>query len=145
PSLIYAVFGLVLTAYLMHRRVKGAILIGILLTTVIGLIVHLAVRVPLSTVPGKLELSGPLVSAPDFRYVGIGLFGLGFLGKGGAGLVLAGILATLSIMLSDFFDTAGTFTALGSEARLVDEQGNLRENEDRAFIVDSMGALMGGV
>ena len=145
PTTIYAVAGLVLTAYLMHRRVKGAILIGILAITVVGIIVHLLTRAPLSVVPGKLELSGPLISAPDFRYVGIGLGGLSFLTKGGAGLILAGILATVSIMLSDFFDTAGTFTGLGSEAELVDEQGNLRENEGRAFVVDSLAAFMGGV
>jgi adenine/guanine/hypoxanthine permease len=51
----------------------------------------------------------------------------------------------LSIMLSDFFDTAGTFTGLGTEAGLVDDAGNLRENENRAYMVDSLGALMGGV
>jgi adenine/guanine/hypoxanthine permease len=145
PTTIYAVAGLVLTAYLMHRRVKGAILIGILAITLVGVVVHLLTRAPLSVVPGKLELSGPLISAPDFRYVGIGLGGLSFLTKGGAGLILAGILATVSIMLSDFFDTAGTFTGLGSEAVLVDEQGNLRENEGRAFVVDSLAAFMGGV
>jgi AGZA family xanthine/uracil permease-like MFS transporter len=145
PSLIYAVVGLVLIAYLMHRRVKGAILIGILGMTLIGLIVHLGLRVPLSTIPGKLELPPSLLSAPDFRYVGIGLFGFSFLTKGGTALLLAGLLAVLSIMLSDFFDTAGTFTALGTEAKLVDENGNLAENEDRAYLVDSMGALMGGL
>ena len=59
--------------------------------------------------------------------------------------LLAGLLATLSIMLSDFFDTAGTFTALGTEAGLVDDNGNLREHEDRAYLVDSVGALVGGL
>jgi adenine/guanine/hypoxanthine permease len=145
PSVVYAMAGLILTAYLMHRRVRGAILIGIVATTLIGVIVHLGARVPLSVIPNKLELVGALVSAPDFRYVGIGLFGMGFLTKGGGTLLLAGILAMLSIMLSDFFDTAGTFTGLGTEAGLVDEHGNLREHEDRAYMVDSMGALMGGV
>ncbi len=145
PPVIFAVFGLLLTAYLMHQRVKGAILIGILAMTLVGVIVHLALRVPLSVVPNKLELAGSLLSAPDFRYVGIGVLGLTFLTKGGTGLILAGILAVLSIMLSDFFDTAGTFTALGSEAGLVDDEGNLRDNEDRAYVVDSLGALMGGV
>jgi AGZA family xanthine/uracil permease-like MFS transporter len=48
-------------------------------------------------------------------------------------------------MLSDFFDTAGTFTALGTEAGLVDDNGNLREHEDRAYLVDSVGAALGGV
>jgi AGZA family xanthine/uracil permease-like MFS transporter len=145
PSVIYAAAGLLLTAYLMNRGVKGAILIGILGITLLGLIVHLVARMPLSTVPGKLELTGPLISAPDFRYVGSGIAGLSFLTRGPATLILAGILATLSIMLSDFFDTAGTFTALGTEAGLVDEQGNLRENEKRAYTVDSLGAMVGGI
>jgi AGZA family xanthine/uracil permease-like MFS transporter len=145
PSVLFAVGGLILTGLLMNRRVKGAILIGILVTTVVGLIVHGIWRVPLSTIPGKLELAGPLISAPDFRFVGIGLFGLDFLTRGGAPLILAGILAVLSIMLSDFFDTAGTFTALGTEAGLVDKNGNLQQNEDRAYLVDSLSALMGGV
>jgi adenine/guanine/hypoxanthine permease len=73
------------------------------------------------------------------------VLGLSFLTRGGTALILAGVLATLSIMLSDFFDTAGTLTALGTEAGLADENGNLRENEDRAYVVDSLGALMGGV
>ena len=144
PSVVYALLGLVLTALLLRYGVKGAILLGILITTAIGVIVHLALGVPLSTVPGKLELAGPVASAPDFRYLGIGVGGLGFLTKGGGALLLAGLLATLSLMLSDFFDTAGTFTALGTEAGLTDEHGNLRRNEDRAYLVDSVGALAGG-
>jgi AGZA family xanthine/uracil permease-like MFS transporter len=145
PPVLYAVFGLVLTAFLLHRRVKGGLLLGILLTTLVGLIVHLALRVPLSVIPGKLELPAQLVAVPDLRYLGIGLGGLSFLAKGGGALLLAGLLATLSLMLSDFFDTAGTFTALGVEAGLADEQGNLRANEDRAYLVDSLGALIGGL
>ncbi|MBA2448201.1 MAG: NCS2 family permease, partial [Chloroflexi bacterium] len=145
PPVIYAVLGLVLTALLLRYQVKGAILIGILITTAIGMVVHLALGTQLSIIPGKLELSGPIVSAPDFRYLGIGIGGLSFLTKGGGALLLAGLLATLSLMLSDFFDTAGTFTALGTEAGLTDEHGNLRRHEDRAYLVDSVGALAGGL
>ena len=133
PATVYAIFGLVLTAILMHLRIKGALLIGILLTTLIGLIVHLILRVPLSIIPGKLELPPQIVSFPDLSLVGSGVMGLSFLTRGGMDALLAGLLATLSIMLSDFFDTAGTFTALGTEAGLVDDNGNLRENEDRAL------------
>jgi AGZA family xanthine/uracil permease-like MFS transporter len=143
---LYAAAGLVLTAILMRRRVKGAILIGILATTIAGIVLHAILPASLSVQPNKLELpAAGLISAPDFRYLGIGVLGLSFITKGGAALILAGILATLSLMLSDFFDTAGTFTALGKEAGLSDEHGNLRENEDRAYTVDSLGALMGGV
>lgn len=144
PSVLYAIAGLVLTAALMHLRVRGAILIGILVTTLVGIVIHLAMGTTLSTVPGKLELPASWISPPDFRYVGIGIPGLAFVTRGG-GLALAGILATLSLMLSDFFDTAGTFTALGAEAGLLDDDGNLREHENRAYIVDSLGALAGGV
>jgi AGZA family xanthine/uracil permease-like MFS transporter len=144
PPTIFAIFGLILTAVLMHLRIKGALLIGILLTTLVGLVVHLALRVPLSIIPGKLELPAQIVSFPDFSLIGSGVFGLSFLTRGGTDMLLAGLLATLSIMLSDFFDTAGTFTALGTEAGLVDDNGNLREHEDRAYLVDSVGAALGG-
>jgi AGZA family xanthine/uracil permease-like MFS transporter len=144
PPTIFAVFGLVLTALLIHFRVKGALLIGILLTTAVGLIVHLALSIPLSIIPGKLELPPQIVSVPDLQYLGSGVAGLSFLTRGGADALLAGLLATLSIMLSDFFDTAGTFTALGTEAGLVDDNGNLRENENRAYLIDSLGAMAGG-
>jgi AGZA family xanthine/uracil permease-like MFS transporter len=90
-------------------------------------------------------LPAQIISAPELQNVGSGIVGLSFLTRGGATLLLAGLLATLSIMLSDFFDTAGTFTALGTEAGLVDDNGNLRENEDRAYLVDSLGAVAGGV
>jgi AGZA family xanthine/uracil permease-like MFS transporter len=109
------------------------------------MVVHLAFGVQLSIIPGKLELPAQIISVPDLSNIGSGLFGLSFLTKGGGSLLLAGLLATLSIMLSDFFDTAGTFTALGTEAGLVDDNGNLREHENRAYLVDSVGALVGGL
>jgi AGZA family xanthine/uracil permease-like MFS transporter len=142
---VFAVFGLIVTAVLMNLRVRGALLIGILATTLVGMVVHLAFGAQLSIIPGKLELPQQIISVPDLSNIGSGLFGLSFLTKGGSGALLAGLLATLSIMLSDFFDTAGTFTALGTEAGLVDDSGNLREHEDRAYLVDSLGALVGGL
>jgi AGZA family xanthine/uracil permease-like MFS transporter len=144
PSVIYAVAGLLLTVGLLRMQVRGAILIAILVTTLVGMAIHLGARVSLTTIPGKLELPASVVAVPDFRYIGIGVPGLTFLTRGGS-MVLAGILATLSLMLSDFFDTAGTFTALGAEAGLLDAEGHLREHENRAYIVDSLGALAGGV
>jgi AGZA family xanthine/uracil permease-like MFS transporter len=144
PPTLFAIFGLILTAILMHLRVKGGLLLGILLTTVVGLVVHLWLQVPLSVAPDKLQLPSQIVSAPELQNLGSGVVGLSFLTRGGGAVLLAGLLATLSIMLSDFFDTAGTFTALGTEAGLVDDDGNLRENEDRAYLVDSLGAAAGG-
>ncbi len=139
-----ALFGLVVTGILLARRVKGAILIGIVVTTVVGMLLQPVLHAQLSVVPGKLAMPAQPLSAPDFSYAGIGLGGLSFLGKGGSAAVLAGVLATLSIFLSDFFDVAGTFTALGTEAGLADAQGNLRENEGRAYFVDGIASALGG-
>src|SRR3954452_1067398 len=95
PSTVFAIFGLIVTALLMHWRVRGALLIGILLTTVVGIIVHVGFGVQLSTIPGKLELPPQIVSVPDLSNVGSGLFGLSFLTRGGSNALLAGLLATL--------------------------------------------------
>src|SRR5262249_60075022 len=128
PSVVLAIVGLVITAVLLQQRVRGAILIGIIVTTVLGMIAQAVLNVPFASLPGKLQLSGSPISAPDFQYVGIGVPGLSFLTRAGGAALLTGLLATLSLLLSDFFDTAGTFTAVGAEAGLVDAEGRLREN-----------------
>src|SRR5207244_798868 len=100
PPTLLALLGLLLTAMLMLYRIKGAMLLGILITAAVGVVVHAALRVPLSVVPGALEMPAQIVSVPDFRYVGSGIFGLSFLTRGGAAAALAGVLATFTLMLS---------------------------------------------
>jgi AGZA family xanthine/uracil permease-like MFS transporter len=46
-------------------------------------------------------------------------------------------------LLSDFFDTVGTVTAIGHESGLIDKDGNV-PNNDRILLVDSLGAIAGG-
>jgi adenine/guanine/hypoxanthine permease len=145
PPTLLAVLGLIVTGVLLSRGVRGAILIGILATTVVGVLVQAAAHTSLSVVPGKLEWPVQPVAAPDLRYVGIGLTGLGYLGTAGGTGVIAAVLATLSIFLSDFFDVAGTFTALGSASGLSDEDGNLRTGENRAYLVDGVSSAVGGI
>jgi AGZA family xanthine/uracil permease-like MFS transporter len=53
-------------------------------------------------------------------------------------------LVTFSLMLSDFFDTVGTVIGVGEEAGLLDKDGNL-PGIDRVLLVDSVGALAGGL
>jgi len=47
------------------------------------------------------------------------------------------------LLLSDFFDTVGTVTAIGHEAGLIDKDGNV-PNNDRILLVDSLAAVAGG-
>lgn len=122
-----AVFGLGLTLILMARRVKAAILIGIVASTVVALLV-----------PGQVAvLPADPFAGPDFSL--IGQFDFGFWAKLG---FLTATLSVVSLMLSDFFDTMGTFIGVGAEAGYLDAQGDL-PGAQRALLVDGLGAVAG--
>ena len=154
PLLVFA-FGLLLAIILMVRKVKGAILIAIVASTVLAIVVELVAKVgpkndgsggPLNpegwalNVP-KLPKDGVagLVSTPDFALLGqFSLFG----SVEKIGLV-AVVLLVFSIMLADFFDTMGTMVAIGGEAGLLDEEGNPPRTR-QILVVDSIAAAAGG-
>jgi len=154
PTLVFCV-GLLLTAFLVARRVKGAILIGIVATTVFAMIVEAFAKVgPFNAGPGPdgkpvinpdgWQLNVPtlpdeVVSVPDLSLLGeFSLFG-SFERVG----VVAALLFVFTIMLADFFDTMGTVVGVGAEAGLLDKQGNL-PGVRNVLIVDSIGAAAGG-
>jgi len=134
-----AAFGLFLTALLMARRVRGALIIGILTTTVVGIVVHYATGADISAAPG---MQGPLPAqfgAPSFATLGAG-FNFGVFQ---AVSLLTAILIIFSIMLSDFFDTMGTVIGISDEVGWLDEEGRL-PGIRRVLLVDSLSAAFGG-
>jgi AGZA family xanthine/uracil permease-like MFS transporter len=139
PALVF-VIGFVLTAALLARRTRGALLIGILGTTALAVILNglLADWQGFPT-PGAAQLPAALVQAPDFSTFGRLDFGL-FARLG----VVAAVLAIFSIMLADFFDTMGTIIGVGGRGGFLDAQGRL-PRADRVLLVDSLGAAFGGL
>jgi len=141
--------GLLVTITLVVRRVKGALLGGILLTTLVAILLNLLAGGTAFTTPGMAVLPTRLVSAPEFTTLGApfaqvdGVPALvGLWSKLG---LLAGVLTVFSLLLSDFFDTMGTVVGIGSEAGFLDEDGHYRERDlRRILVVDSLGALVGG-
>jgi AGZA family xanthine/uracil permease-like MFS transporter len=131
--------GFVLTAWLMARRVRGALLAGIVLTTLLAIVLNGAVAgwKGFST-PGAAQIPAAIVQLPDFSTFGRLDFGL----VAKLGIVTA-VLVTFSIMLSDFFDTMGTIIGVGGKAGFLDRQGRL-PGAGRVLLVDSLGALAGG-
>ena len=144
PVVVFAV-GLVLLIALWVRKVRGAILISILATTVLAVIAEAVLDLGSAaenvggwalSVP---EFGGDLVGVPDFGTLGeFSLFG-GFRSIG----VVGALLLVFSLMLADFFDTMGTMTAIGAEAGLNDEEGT-PPNAQRILVVDSIAAIAGG-
>ena len=145
PVMVFC-FGLVLVIILWAKKVKGAILISILVSTVLAVIIQ-AISDQGSSVdsPGGWSLNIPewpdkVFDTPHFDT--LGHFNLlGSFDK--AGVVIT-ILLIFTLMLADFFDTMGTMTAIGAEAGLLDAEG-IPPNTERILVVDSIAAAAGGV
>ncbi|HEX9017466.1 MAG TPA: NCS2 family permease [Chloroflexota bacterium] len=134
-----AILGLFLTIWLMARRVKGALLIGIVLSTIVAIIVNYASGMKAFTTPGVAVIPSAIIAAPDLTNFGAGI-NFGVFAKMG---VLAGILTIFSLMLSDFFDTMGTVIGIGEKAGWVGPDGKL-PRLFQVLMVDSLAAVFGG-
>ncbi|HEX5240483.1 MAG TPA: NCS2 family permease, partial [Candidatus Limnocylindrales bacterium] len=131
PGAFVFLLGLAITFILYARRVKAALIISIILTTVIAILVGVQ-KVDTST----------LVATPSFGTLGLGLQDpFQAFTKLGA---LTAVLTIFAIMLSDFFDTMGTVTGIAAEAGLAGPDGNV-PGIGRILIVDSVAAIAGGV
>ena len=133
-----ALVGLALTVGLMARNVPGAILWGILGSTVIAIIAKSITGTEQFPV-GVAEIPSDWVATPDFSHLGDISFG--FFGDLG---ILTAVLVILALMMADFFDTMGTLIGVGSQAGYLNEKGELPEAQ-RALLVDSLGAVAGGL
>lgn len=119
--------GLLITVVLYARRIPGALIISILATTVVALIWGVA------DVPDAFSV------APSFDTLGAFDLGNVFTQLG----FVAAALTIFSFMLTDFFDTMGTATAITEQAGLTDDEGNI-DDIGKLLFVDSIGAAAGG-
>jgi adenine/guanine/hypoxanthine permease len=124
PGPVIALTGLVVILALQARRVPGAMLIGILSATVLGL--------PL----GVSHLPATLVSLP--RTIEPILFKVDLVGA----FTLQALPYLFAFFAGEFFSTLGTTLAIGAKAGLTDADGNLPRIE-RPFLVDSIAASVG--
>ena len=152
PILVF-VLGLAVTIGLMVRGAKGAMLIGLIIATIVGIIVEAVAKVgPMVgddgtvnptgwalTVPSVPTSVGDIVAAPDFSLVGqFNLFG-SFANVG----VIFVILLIFTLLLADFFDTMGTMVGVAEQGKMLDSEGNL-ENTREVLVVDAVGTMAGG-
>jgi AGZA family xanthine/uracil permease-like MFS transporter len=119
--------GLLITVILFVRKVPGALVISILLTAVVGLVI------------GVTEFPDTFTATPSFATLGEFDLGNVFNQLG----FIAAALTIFSFMLTDFFDTIGTATAIVEQAELTEEDGSI-PGVGRLLLVDSVGAAAGG-
>ena len=142
------------------QQLKIAISVGIglfialITSTIVAIIVEKAFKIGpnFDGATGKVNPKGwglnvptlpsKIVAKPDFGLFGhFSIFG----GFHVAGItIISAVLLVFTLLLSDFFDTVGTVTAIATEAKLIDAQGTI-PNNNKILIVDSLAAAMGGV
>jgi AGZA family xanthine/uracil permease-like MFS transporter len=149
PTLVF-VIGLLTMIVLMVLKVRGAILIGIVVGTVLAVIVEAIADIgPSFIAPGQVnphgwglnvpKLPDTWADTPDFGLLG----NFSLLGSWDRVGVIAALLFVFTLLLADFFDTMGTMTAIGAEAGLLDEEG-APIGAQRILVVDSIAAAAGG-
>ena len=120
--------GLLFTIVLWVLKVRGALIISILVITIVALIVGVA------SVPKEFSATPSFATLGQFDVTNVWTV----LGP------VAAALTIFAIMLTDFFDTMGTVTGVASEAGLANEDGSV-PGVGRVLFVDSIAAIAGGV
>ena len=132
PVAAVAGIGFLITAALVARKVPGALVIGIVLTTLLAL----AWDYFRGGGFGIVERGMPKFATPSFAAA--------FHADIRGAMRLEFVPLILAVMMVDFFDTLGTATAIAEEAGLVDEKGRI-PGIRRILIVDSLSASIGGL
>lgn len=139
PQMALCLIGVLIIVILSHYKVKGSVLIGILLTWILGIIAQYT---------GWYEVGGANLSLlPDFSH---GLLNLGgiketafHLNFGWVGSHIIPFTAIVfSFLFVDLFDTVGTVVGVADQAGLLDEKGEL-PRVGRVFMADAIGTTLG--
>ena len=142
PGALLALFGIVLTAVLIIKRVKGGILIGILAITIISIFVKdPSTGMPYAQLPDKLIVfDNPFTAlAPTFGQLSFkGMF------TGEPMVIVGAVFTIISFLFVDLFDSIGVLLGVATKAKLVDENGNI-PSAGKALFVSAGGAAVGAL
>ena len=141
-AVILAILGVIFIALLAHRRVKGAILFGILGTWVLGMILQ-AVGIYRVDVERGFYSLYPSWGMPDFGGFG-SLFGQAFRIDFSNIRLLDYLVVIFAFLFVDIFDTIGTLIGVAGKADMLDEKGQL-PNVKGALLADAVGTTAGAV
>ena len=125
---LVAIIGILVTGFLFAKNVKGALLIGILVSTLVG--IPLGVTQLPAGVNNIMSLP-PSVSKVAFKFVGFDeIFSWDML------------IVVFTFLFVDIFDTVGTLAGVASKADMLDEDGKL-PRVGKALTADSIGTIAG--
>ena len=124
PGLL-AIIGLVITAILLARNVKGALFFGMLITAVVG------VPLGLTPIPKAVVSAPPSIRSVLFNFDWSHIFSLDM------------VIVLFTLLFMDLFDTIGTLVGVATKAKMLDENGRV-PNIKKALLSDAIGTTFGG-
>ena len=125
---IIAIIGLIVTGFLLAKNIKGALIIGIIFSTLLG------IPLGVTHLPENFQIIGiPPSIAPTFlQFDFSNIFSLDML------------IVLFTFLFIDFFDTAGTLIGVSTKAGFIDENGNLPDVK-KALFADAAGTTIGAM
>ncbi|MFZ5966877.1 MAG: NCS2 family permease [Bacillota bacterium] len=127
PGVLLAIAGIIITGILLIKNVKGGLLIGMLVTTVIGVVI------------GKASIPTAIVSAPPslkpifWQFIPLNeIFTFDML------------LVVFTFLFVDLFDTLGTLIGVSTKADMLDSEGKLPKAK-QALFADALGTTVGAI
>lgn len=134
PNTVLTIIGIVIISVLMARKVKGSMLIGIVITTLIG--------IPM----GITEVSSfKLFSVPPVGKTMLSFDFSGLLSHSGSGLIgaiISILMVVITFSLVDLFDSIGTLVGTAQKAGMLDETGRVK-NMRKALFADAFATTLG--
>ncbi|ABW17935.1 NCS2 family permease [Alkaliphilus oremlandii] len=126
PAPILALIGIIVTGFLLAKGIKGALLLGIVITTIIG------IPMGVTTLPEQLKFISmpPSLSPIFFKFDFSQIFSLDML------------IVLFSFLFVDIFDTVGTLVGVSSKADMLDKEGRV-PNVKQALLSDAVGTTIG--
>ena len=125
PAVLLSLLGILLTAALLVKGVTGSLLIGILVTTIIGIPLGVTNFTGIMSVPPSVS---PIFWQFEWHNV----------------LTVDMVVVVLTFLFIDMFDTIGTLIGVSNRAGMVDDNGNVK-NLNQAFMADAIGTTVGAM
>ena len=125
PGVLLGLFGILLTSALLVRKVTGSLLIGILVTTIIGIPLGITNYDGIISTPPSIE---PIFWQFEWHNV----------------FTVDMVVVVLTFLFIDMFDTIGTLIGVSNRAGMVDDDGNVK-NLNQAFMADAIGTTVGAM
>lgn len=130
---ILTIIGVIIMGILVARKVKGGMLISIILTTIIG------IPMGITNISGIKVFSMPSFGETFFAFDFQGLLSHG--GKGVLGAIISIVMVVLTFSLVDLFDTIGTLVGTAQKANMIEKDGKVK-NLRKALLSDAIATTI---